>query len=185
MPDYRRIKEPGGTYFFTVVTYNREEFLCEPFTRETLSAVFQQARKTYPFNTEAWVLLPDHIHCIWTLPPNDHEYSKRWSMIKSKVTQKLMSSRQSTSTKNQNSSTRSKRRERTVWQRRFWEHWIQNQDDFNRHCDYIHYNPVKHGYAKEPSEWPYSSFHHFVSHEIYPENWGVNVPNIIKRMNLD
>lgn len=170
MTNYCRIKIEGGTYFFTQVTHQRQPWLCTDIARSLLRAAFIKVREKYPFTIDAIVLLPDHIHCIWTLPPKDTDYATRWRLIKSDVTRqeasqlKLQASR---------SKSRKKRGERNLWQRRFWEHLIRNDTDFEQHCDYIHYNPVKHGLCHRVAEWQYSSFHRYVAQGIYPIDWGM------------
>ena len=108
-----------------------------------------------PFTIEAIVVLPDDLHCIWILPPNDADYSNRWRLIKSAFSRSIESTARL-------SSRRLKKQERGIWQRRFWEHTLRNQQDFNAHMDYIHYNPIKHNYVKCAADWPYSSFHRLV-----------------------
>jgi putative transposase len=119
-----------------------------------------------PFESSAWVLLPDHLHTIWQLPENDGNYSLRWSLIKQEVTRRCGGADNV-----QLTGSRRRRREGMIWQRRFWEHTIRDDTDFRNHIDYIHFNPVKHGYVKRPSDWPYSTFHRFVQERIYPEDW--------------
>lgn len=170
MPNYRRARE-GKTYFFTVVTYNRQPFLCSEEHRITLRQTIEEIRLLKPFEIDAWVLLPDHLHCIWTLPEGDADYSKRWGLIKSRFTKKVgwaMPTNQSPS--------RLKHREGVVWQRRFWEHQIRDEEDFEAHCNYIHYNPVKHGYVSAPGDWHYSTFHKFLKEGAYSEDWGSCTP---------
>ncbi len=172
MPEYRRVKD-GRTYFFTVVTYKRQRFLCLKESREVLEEVIKEIRVSNPFVIRAWVLMPDHIHCIWTLPENDVDYSKRWGLIKSRYTKiagkELVKNCQSTSS-------RKSKREGTVWQRRFWEHKIRNEKDYENHCNYIHYNPVKHGLASSPRDWKFSAFHRYVNNGTYSEDWGSTKP---------
>ena len=171
MPNYRRNYIGGGTYFFTVVTFNRRPWLCQDFAREALRNAIKEVRNTYPFLIDAWVSLPNHLHCIWTLPEQDKEFSVRWRLIKTSVTKKcapLLQHKEETGS-------RKKREERSLWQRRFWEHTIRNERDFEAHCDYIHYNPVKHGLCSSPKDWPYSTFHRFVEDGYYPADWGASV----------
>ncbi len=169
MPNYRRSTAPGATYFFTVVTYRRQAILVEPESRLILRQVIEEVRQQHPFVIDAWVLLPDHLHCIWTLPENDADYSKRWGMIKAGFTKqaKLFFHRNEWMNRS-----KQRHREGTIWQRRFWEHQIRDEADFQRHVDYIHYNPVKHGLVKEVKAWPYSTFHRYVREGIYPGDWG-------------
>jgi putative transposase len=165
--EYRRAKIEGGTFFFTVVTHNRRGFLCEPENITLLRQGFKEVIREYPFIIDANVILPDHIHCIWTLPPGDSDFSKRWRLIKS-----YFSSRCDAKYKGKISASRQKKSEQAVWQRRFWEHQIKDENDFVRHVDYIHYNPVRHKYVKAPKDWRYSSFMLYVEKGIYDINWG-------------
>ena len=165
---YRRVKIEGGTYFFTVVTYNRQRFLCQPENVELLRNAFRYAMKQHPFKIDAFVLLPEHLHCIWTLPQDDDNFSTRWRLVKSYFSRHCESQYQGDV-----SVSREKRKGQLVWQNRFWEHTIRDDDDFARHVDYIHYNPVKHGLAKSPKDWEYSSFKKYVQAGMYDELWGV------------
>ncbi len=119
-----------------------------------------------PFVIEAFVLLPDHLHCIWTLPPDDADYATRWSMIKRGMSQKVRNLIQVPLRMSQQN-----RGEIGLWQRRFWEHQIRDDADREGHVDYIHWNPVKHGYVRQVRDWPYSSFHRFVARGYYPLDW--------------
>lgn len=167
MSDYRRSRITGGTYFFTVVTNRRQAVLTTEAVRAALREAIQQARTTLPFQIDAWVLLPDHLHCIWTLPQGDLNFSARWAVIKRHVSGRCVSSTESLA-----SDSKLKRNERSFWQRRFWEHQIRDDDDMARHVDYIHWNPVKHGLVKAVKDWPYSSFHKHVARGLYPNDWG-------------
>ncbi|MBU0674614.1 MAG: transposase [Proteobacteria bacterium] len=172
MSDYRRAKNKGGTYFFTVVTYRRERFLCDDDIRGLLRDAIAAARRTHPFVIDAWVLLPDHLHCIWILPPDDHAFGLRWSMIKRYVSQRCHRLQRP----DRLNASQRKRHELTLWQRRFWEHLIRDEKDLRNHCDYIHYNSVKHGLVASPKDWPYSTFHRYVEDGIYPSSWGASLP---------
>jgi len=154
---YRRFYQSGARYFFTVVTENRAPLLIENIER--LRAAFRLCLSRYPFEIEAIVVLPDHLHTVWRLPEGDADFSKRWMVIKRKFSAGLQSSVVSDS--------KTKKREKGIWQRRFWEHYIRNEDDWRRHVDYIHFNPVKHGYVAKPQDWPYSSFNQAVSKGWY------------------
>ena len=138
--------------------------------RHALRDAIKTTQSKCPFIINAWVLLPDHLHCIWTLPENDSNYSQRWSTIKRKVS-RICGDRY----KNEAWLTASKKkhRESTVWQRRFWEHQIRDQQDFNHHINYIHYNAVKHGLCDRPVEWPYSTLHRYIKEGIYAADWAV------------
>lgn len=168
MPNYRRANTKGGTYFFTVVTYRRQRILCNETVRNALRAGIQTTRATRPFTIDGWVLLPDHLHCIWTLPLNDADFSARWAMIKRFVTKQCAPDLQHDEWMNRS---KQRRKESTIWQRRFWEHQIRDDYDYEAHMDYLHYNPVKHGYVKAVRDWPYSSFHQYVQKGIYSEDW--------------
>lgn len=169
MSTFIRLQKPGGTFFFTVVTYRRRQILTRPHSRIILREVISQIRREYPFTIEAWVLLPDHIHCIWTLPERDGDFSKRWGLIKAGFSRRVKPSLH-----NIGLMTDSKERhhENTIWQRRFWEHQIRDDEDLHKHLDYIHFNPVKHGLVASPMDWPYSTLHRYVMQGFYPDNWG-------------
>jgi putative transposase len=172
MPDYRRQKIPGGTFFFTVVTFRRRPILTIPASRRLLRAAWLDVRERFPFITEAVCLLPDHLHCIWTLPEGEVDYSLRWKEIKRLFTKGYLSEIGAGDRRN---ASRLKRGEAAIWQRRFWEHVIRDQEDLNRHLDYLHYNPVKHGLVERVCEWPWSSFHRYVRREWYPPDWGGDI----------
>jgi putative transposase len=169
MPEYRRIKITGGTYFFTVVTCNRQPILTREELRQALREGIKKVRQSLPFIIEAWVLLPDHLHAIWTLPEGDANYQARWALIKSSVSRRCS---QIGEEGHGGSESRKKRHESNVWQRRFWEHCIRDDLDFQRHIDYLHFNPVKHGYVRRVADWPFSSFHRLVTQNVYPRDWG-------------
>jgi putative transposase len=164
---YRRARTAGGSYFFTVVTHSRGNFLTNPSEVDLLRSSFRDVKEHHPFIIDAIVIMPDHIHTIWTLPKGDRNFSVRWSLIKSKFTRRCDETCKMTTDRS-----RIARKEQPVWQHRFWEHQIRDETDFEHHVDYIHYNPVKHGYVKAPVEWPFSSFHLYVRRNIYPLDWG-------------
>ena len=170
MPSYRRSKAPGATYFFTVNTYHRRPHFAHELARAALRDAIRSIRASHPFEIDAWILLPDHLHCLWTLPDGDADFSLRWSLIKRHVSKlcagTMVNARLLTTAQRKND-------EAGFWQRRFWEHQIRDDEDFARHADYIHWNPVKHGHAKRPADWPYSTFHRFVERGVYPANWAV------------
>lgn len=168
MSRYRRAHIQGGTYFFTLSTLRRQPVLTLPTVRTALREAIQIARARYPFEILAWVLLPDHLHCIWTLPPDDADFGIRWSLIKRHVTQAANLKTTGIAV----SQSRLARREGTLWQRRFWEHAIRDEEDLRRHVDYIHWNPVKHGLTQRVSDWPYSTYHRYVREGIYAADWG-------------
>lgn len=167
--EYRRSRMAGGTYFFTVVTHQRRKFLCDTENVNLLRDVNRRVKRRHPFKIDAIVLLPDHLHCIWTLPDGDRDFSKRWRLIKSYFTRGC-----DDRYKLNPSKSREKKKEQTLWQRRFWEHKIRDEDDMIRHVEYIHYNPVKHGLTKSPTDWGYSSFHRYVDAGLYDAAWGAN-----------
>jgi putative transposase len=172
MSDYRRAYLAGGTYFFTVVTHERiPVFDCAEHV-EILRDAFRKIRKAQPFAIDAIVVLPDHVHCIWRLPEGDADYSSRWREIKKAVSRRIAPASDV-------------RKERTVWQRRFWEHVIRDEEDWRRHMDYIHFNPVKHGLAKCAGLWPWSSFGFAVSKGWYPADWGTSEPASIAGMDRE
>ena len=168
MSRYRRQNTPGSTWFFTVVTYERRAFLCDEKVRSALREAIKKVQTNHPFKIEAWVLLPDHFHCIWTLPEQDSNYPLRIRLLKRYVTQSCAGFLHRDSL---NTPSRRKRKESTIWQRRYWEHRLRTDKDFRNHMDYIHYNPVKHECCQSPTEWPYSTIHRLTKEGVYPKNW--------------
>ena len=179
MPEYRRSLIEGGSYFFTVVTYHRLPIFTNPTVRELLHNAFQLVQQKLQFNIIAICLLPDHIHCIWTLPEGDDRYSLRWKEVKRIFTLGYLAQIGPGETR---SDSRTKQGEAAIWQRMFWEHTLRDQEDFNRHVDYIHYNPVKHGLVEEMRDWPWSSFHRFVKMGFYPNGTQDGVVKRVKDM---
>ena len=169
MSRYRRSQTSGARYFFTVVTYRRQAILCDAPIREALRNAIATTRAKRPFTIDAWVLLPDHLHTIWTLPPGDADFATRWAVIKRQVSVTCANNYRRG---DWIGPSKQKHRESTLWQRGYWERQIRDEKDFERHMDYIHFNPVKHGLCKQVSEWPYSTFHRYVEQEVYPINWG-------------
>ena len=152
MPEYRRNRVAGGTYFFTVNLADRSsDLLVREIDR--LRQAVRRVRTEQPFAIDAFVVLPEHLHCIWTLPPDDAGYSARWQAIKARFTLAFPKG------------------ERVIWQKRFWEHTIRDENDFRMHMDYAHFNPVKHGYVAHPGLWPYSSFQSCVKAGFYDASW--------------
>ena len=172
MPDYHRSKSAGGTFFFTVVTYQRRPVFTNKNARDLLRSAWLNVMERYPFTLDAICLLPDHLHCSWTLPAEDDNYSLRWGEIKKCFTKQYL--RQTGYGPLRNES-RIKRGEAALWQRRFWEHNIRDEDDLNRHLDYIHFNPVKHNLVQNVRDWPWSSFHRHVRLGYYDKDWGSDV----------
>ncbi|WP_442497152.1 REP-associated tyrosine transposase [Methylobacter sp. sgz302048] len=165
MTDYRRIYIPGSTWFFTVNLVERRNNYLLVEKINLLRAAFRYVKERKPYRINAVVILPDHLHCIWTLPPGDGDFSMRWNLLKGHFSRAIPQGERI-------SSSRSKRRERGLWQRRFWARLLCDQADFNNHMDYIHWNPVKHGYVRKVVDWPHSSFHRYVDQGVYPMNWG-------------
>jgi putative transposase len=149
---YRRTYQRGGCYFFTQVTKNRKPIFGNAENIALLRKAFIHVKQKYPFEIDAAVILPDHLHCIWRMPEDDHDFSRRWRLIKTWCTKHYSGS--------------------SVWQQRFWEHMIRYETDYRHHLDYIHFNPVKHGYVKTAEDWPYSSFSKFLTHGYYSQGWG-------------
>ena len=170
MTRYRRART-GPTYFFTLVSFRRQSILCLPPIRSELRRALQNVRITRPFEIDAWVLMPDHLHCIWTLPEGDVDYSTRWAVIKNAVSRFA-----GVSTVSADTTSRIKHRDSAIWQRHFYEHEIRNERDFERHMDYVHFNPVRHGHAASAAEWPYSTFHRYVREGVYAPDWGGTEP---------
>ena len=180
MPDYRIAYLKGGTFFFTVVSYKRYPIFREEAAIDLLWQCFQTTMTIYPFRVDATVILPDHLHTIWTLPDSDHDFSTRWKRIKATFSRHY----RGCIIEDVSESMRRKK-EKGIWQRRFWEHAIRDQTDFNRHCDYIHYNPVKHGLVNSPLEWEYSSFRKFVEKGLYCQDWGQSPAKELLKMDLE
>jgi putative transposase len=166
MPHYIRAFVPGGTFFFTVTLLDRRRKLLTDYISD-LRSVIIAAQQRRPFTIDAIAILPDHLHCIWTLPPGDADFSRRWHDIKARLAARIPLG-ESLLTR------RLKKGERGIWQRRFWEHVIKVDLDFERHADYIHYNPVKHGFVERACEWPYSSFHNYFRRGIYNSDWAAD-----------
>jgi putative transposase len=161
---YRRVTIDGATYFFTVNLADREATLLTSHIDDLRLAV-REVRRRHPFRIVAWVVLPEHMHAVWSLPPGDAGYAMRWNQIKGRFSRQLAKGERLTSS-------RTDKRERGIWQRRYWEHWIRDEQDLQRHVDYIHYNPVKHGLVERAADWPYSSFHQFVRRGWLCVDWG-------------
>lgn len=169
MRRYLRNRVPGGTYFLTLVTHQRRAILTSELGRRCLRQSIRRIRRRRPFDVVAIVLLPDHWHAILQLPRSDDDYSTRVSQIKASFTRRFLAH---SGVEGKTSASRQRKRERAVWQRRFYEHTIQDEEDLKRCADYVHYNPVKHGYVPRVADWPWSSFHRFVRLGEYPPEWG-------------
>ena len=156
--EYRRVRVGGGCYFFTVVTHRRLPLLRNAAVRRHLGDALRRTAGEYPFRVDGIVLLPDHLHCLWTLPENDSDFPLRWRLIKRRTTMAAGHG--------------------NLWQPRFWEHLIRDDRDFRNHLEYIHYNPVKHGHVGTPKDWPWSSFHRYVREGVYEPDWGSTAPEL-------
>ena len=165
MSNYRRARDAGVCYFFTLVSHQRLPVLTDAPLRAALRRAIERVRLYRPFVIEGCVLLPDHLHCLWRMPQGDADFGSRWSMIKRLTSQAI-------AMPGAVSLSRSLRRESGLWQRRFWEHRIHDEDDYQRHMDYLHFNPVKHGLVGRVADWPWSSFHRLVAEGVYPADWG-------------
>ncbi|MGZ8293204.1 MAG: REP-associated tyrosine transposase [Telluria sp.] len=163
MTEARRNLIEGGSFFFTVNLEDRSCGLLVEHVANLRSAV-RETRARMPFRIDAWVVLPDHMHCVWTLPPGDADYPARWKSIKILFSKSLPKTEHL-------APSRVRRGERGIWQRRYWEHTIRDDRDFETHVNYVHLNPVKHGLVQSAKDWPYSSFHKYVAAGIYSPDW--------------
>lgn len=163
MSRYRRMRIDGGVFFFTVVLADRSSTLLVDHIAR-LRHVHESVRKRLPFQVVAVCVLPDHIHAVWALPEGDSNYPLRWSLIKSGFSRGLAADAV-------RSPSKIAKRERGLWQRRYWEHTIRDDADLERHVAYVHFNPVKHGYVTRAGEWPHSSFHRYVCEGVLPADW--------------
>lgn len=164
MRNYLRNRTTGGTYFFTVNLAERCGHALLVDRIDDLRAAFNKTRDERPFVMPAWVVLPEHLHCVWRLPAGDDDYSTRWRLIKSRFSRAI-------SPGERRNRSRLAKRERGLWQRRFWEHLIRDDADLHAHIDYIHINPIKHGLVSRVADWPHSSFHRFVQRGLLPNSW--------------
>jgi putative transposase len=171
MVRYRRNFVPGGTYFFTVTTADRRSSALIDHIA-SLRHAFRVARAERPFDIDAIVILPDHLHTVMTLPDGDSDFPGRWRRVKSLFTRRAF--------KSGLQAERNTRGEYDLWQRRFWEHTIRDETDLTRHVDYIHFNPIKHGLVSRVSDWPHSSFHRYVRLGWLPQDWGGTVVDSAK-----
>jgi putative transposase len=166
---YRRSTAKGASFFFTVVTHNRRANLCHEANVALLRETFESVTTKHPFTIDAFVLLPDHLHCIWTLPENDNSFAMRWRQIKSYFSRRCLDE-----FKGQQTPAHLRKGEQAIWKRRYWEHQIRDDGDFVTHVEYIHYNPVKYGLTKSPRHWPHSTYHRYVKQDIYHVDWGAD-----------
>lgn len=165
MRTYTRARLPGACYFFTVNLAERggNDLLVRRVAE--LREAFRRTQQDHPFHIDGIVILPDHLHCIWRLPEDDADFPKRWRLIKARFSHGIAAGERV-------SASRARKGERGIWQRRYWEHLIRDERDFRAHMDYIHFNPVKHGYVAAVRDWPHSSFHRLVERGVYPPDWG-------------
>jgi len=164
MPNYIRAKFEGAYYFFTVVTYRRRKLFCSEWARRCLREAIRRTQSQYPYESVAFCLLPEHLHCLWKLPADDADFSIRWSLIKGLFTRGY---RRHPGSRVRVTPSRARKGEACIWQRRFWEHRIRDEHDLQKHVDYIHYNPVKHGLVKHLEDWPWSTYHQCVKEGLY------------------
>ena len=169
MRRYLRVRHPGAKYFFTVNLQQREGSRLLIDHIDALREAIVRTRRAHPFEIDAIVVLPDHLHALWTLPAGDADYSMRWAAIKARFSRAIAHGETL-------SASRLRRRERGIWQRRFYEHMIRDGLDLKNHIDYIHRNPVKHGWTLRAADWPWSSFHRHVRAGLLPADWGSEPP---------
>lgn len=172
MSDYRRAYIPGGCFFFTLVTHHRQTLLAEERNIDRLREGFRRTQAKHPFQIDAIVILPDHLHSVWRLSDGDTDFSLRWRLIKHYLATGI-------------SATTNGRGEKMVWQRRFWEHAIRDEAAWRNHIDYVHFNPVKHGYVRRPGDWRWSSFERAQEHGWYAPGWGEIDPANLRGMSLE
>lgn len=175
MPNYRRAWMPGGTWFFTLNLQQRRgnDLLVREVDLLRRCVALERSRR--PFSVVAWVVLPDHMHWLWRLPSGDTDFATRWRRIRTDFS--LAIERHEL-----RSPTRVRRGERGIWQRRYWEHLVRDEEDLRRHVDYIHFNPLKHGHAGRAADWPHSSFHAWVERGICPPDWAAEVSSSRRAM---
>lgn len=169
MANYRRWRVAGGSYFFTLVAHSRAPIFTDAIARSILGAKLRECGRVWPYQIDAIVLLPEHLHAIWTLPRGDDRYSLRWAWIKKEFTRCWL---EAGGQEQPVSQARANRRDRGIWQPRFWEHVIRDDIDFDRHFDYVHYNPIKHGLVSDPADWRESSIHRWIAAKVYEPGWG-------------
>ncbi|MEW5838857.1 MAG: transposase [Pseudomonadota bacterium] len=161
---YRRANVTGGTYFFTVNLAERGRHLLVDHV-DILRASVQAVKRRHPFHIDAFVVMPDHLHAVWTLPVDDADFATRWMLVKAGFSRHIAHGERRTAS-------RMAKGERGIWQRRYWEHLIRDDRDYQRHVDYVHHNPVKHGFALRAADWPYSSIHRYIAAGLVASNWG-------------
>jgi len=161
---YRRADVMGGTYFFTVNLAERGRRLLVEHV-DVLRASVKNVKQRHPFHIDAFVVMPDHLHAIWTLPTGDADFATRWMLIKAGFSRHIAQGER-------RNASRVSKGERVIWQRRYWEHLIRDENDYERHVDYVHYNPVKHGYVLRAADWPHSSIHRYIAAGMVESDWG-------------
>ena len=170
MSRYIRSNIAGGTFFFTVTLQDRRARWLTDYADDLRQCV-TDVRNRHSFEVDAMVVMPDHLHALWTLPVDDDNFATRWMLVKQAFTKRL---RARGALDGSSGQARRANGEVTLWQRRYWEHQIRNEDDYARHVDYIHFNPVKHGLVRRAIDWPHSSFHRFVRKGRLPADWGIS-----------
>ena len=173
MRTYVRTRVKGGTYFFTVNLAERNGNTLLVDHIEALKEAFQRTRQDHSFTMPAFVVLPEHLHCLWKLPPGDNDFPTRWRLIKSRFSRSLPA-------RERRSLSRVRKNERGIWQRRYWEQLVRNEGHFQRCLDYIHYNPIKHGHACRAADWPHSSFLHWAQKGIYSMDWATAPAGLLR-----
>ena len=164
---YRRATVAGGTYFFTVnLAERRRTILVDEV--ETLRMVIREVKQRHPFHIDAMIILPDHLHAVWTLPVGDHDFATRWMLIKAGFSRRIAAGER-------RNPSRASKGERGIWQRRYWEHLVRDDGDYARHVDYVHFNPVKHGHVTRAADWPYSSIHRYIASGVITPDWGLGM----------
>ena len=181
MTNYRRAQFDGGYYFFTVITYKRRKFLTNENARLCLRQAIQATKEKNHFDIIAFCLLPNHLHCVWKLPEGDSNYSLRWSRIKTGFSKLYL---KSGGVECSQSHSRNIKRERGIWQRRFWEHQIRDEKDLQRHVDYIHYNPLKHELVEHVEDWAWSTYHRYYRENEYRERSWEEIKRECEKMDV-
>ncbi len=179
MPNYRRYFEKGGLYFFTITLQDRQKNWLIKYIHE-FKLAYRETLQHYPFETIAICILPDHLHLIMQLPENDDNFSRRIQVLKSNFSKRLPKECYGAF-----NLSRKKRGELGIWQRRFWEHHIRDENDLEKCIEYIYYNPVKHNYVTNVKDWAFSSFHRDVKLGFFDKEWGSEISPIISKLNLD
>ena len=173
MRKYIRNYVPGGTYFLTAVTYGRRRFLTDEPARQCLREAIDVIKRRWPFEVVAVVLIPDHFHTVWALPPGDTRYSVRLQKVKEIFTRTYLAAG---GQERKPTTSLAEHHQRGVWQPRFWEHTVRDETDLKHCVDYVHWNPVKHGLVRRVIDYPWSTFHRYVKVGEYAGDWGDEDP---------